>query len=167
VRQFVRLSDPLPFFFGKGTEMTAPKKTVDSETATLALPDDPRQICGMILRALDPALCLPASELPQNFAAMVAALCDGEDSDDKLSRSIGALRAFSVTAEDAAKAQQEAIQRAFHLAQHGCGPRVDIPLGGPTVGEVKAVQRVLAALGLDASEEAALAALAKGESDAA
>jgi len=121
---------------------------------TTALPDDPRECCKAILTELSKVDEYPVTKLPQDFAAMIRALCEGEP--DHFAETMPALRRMADQAENAAKLYHSAIMKTWELARHGTGEHREADrrraegkpaYGGPTYCEVKAARKALASVG--------------------
>ena len=121
---------------------------------TTALPDDPRECCKAILTELRKVDSWPVAKLPQDFAAMVRALCGGDP--DYLMQASPALMRMADQAEDAAKLYHSIVETVWELARHGTGEHREADrrmaegkpaYGGPTYCEVKAARKALASVG--------------------
>ncbi len=133
------------------------------------LPDDPRECCRAILAELRKVDDWPLSKLPQDFAALVRVLCEGEP--DYFMQAMPAVKRMADQAEDAAKTYHGVVMTAWDLARHGtCAHReADKRMaegkpayGGPSYGEVKAAQQALASVGKVVTDDDAIEIL-KGD----
>jgi len=123
-------------------------------TDKTTLPDDPRDCCKAIITELRKVDEWPLSKFPQDFAALVGVLCDGDA--DRFALAMPALQRLAEQAEDAAKVYESVVNDAWTLARHGTGLHREVDkrmaaglpaYGGPMYCEVKAAQRALASVG--------------------
>jgi hypothetical protein len=91
----------------------------DKTTTPVSLPDDPREICRLILKQLHRIDDWPVGSMAEDFARLVRSVCEGPS--EALLEARGGLLSMSATAQDAGELHRDVIRNLWDLAAHGTG----------------------------------------------
>ena len=91
----------------------------DKTTKPVSLPDDPHEICHLILKQLHRIDDWPVGSMAEDFAGLVRGVCEGGNMAQLDAR--GGLMAMSYTAADAGELHRDVIRNLWDLAAHGTG----------------------------------------------
>jgi hypothetical protein len=91
----------------------------DKTTTPVSLPDDPREICHLILKQLHRIDDWPVGSMAEDFAGLVRGVCEGGP--EALLDARGGLITMSASALDAGELHRDVIRNLWELARHGTG----------------------------------------------
>jgi hypothetical protein len=91
----------------------------DKTTKPVSLPDDPREICQLILDQLHRIDDWPVGSMAEDFAGLVRGVCEGGP--EALLDARGGLMSMSASALDAGELHRDVIRNLWDLAVHGTG----------------------------------------------